>query len=194
MMKEYLQTLVNIPATESALKRQERYLDKYKELNEEYYNKQMQHVTNLFNRNYYRNYLDTPTAQRMLKQLREQLGEQTRSMRNTSAVMGLTGESMAAMQKNNNKAIDSVMGSLATADVQQKEAALNNYESIRSKLDDFIFNVRLDDMRMRNELNEQIIANKQRGYVPLLNGIADYVGGMADAGMNKWNSKMKDGV
>ena len=154
----------------------------------------MQHVTNLFNRNYYRNYLDTPTAQRMLKQLREQLGEQTRSMRNTSAVMGLTGESMAAMQKNNNKAIDSVMGSLATADVQQKEAALNNYESIRSKLDDFIFNVRLDDMRMRNELNEQIIANKQRGYVPLLNGIADYVGGMADAGMNKWNSKMKDGV
>lgn len=194
MMKEYLHTLVNIPATESALKRQERYLDKYKELNEEYYNKQMQQVTNLFNRNYYRNYLDTPTAQRMLKQLREQLGEQTRTMRNTSTVMGLTGESMAAMQKNNNKAIDSVMGSLATADVQQKEAALNNYESIRSKLDDFIFNVRLDDMAKRNELNEQIIANKQRGYVPLLNGIADYVGGMADAGMNKWNSKMKDGV
>ncbi len=194
MMKEYLHTLVNIPATESALKRQERYLDKYKELNEEYYNKQMQQVTNLFNRNYYRNYLDTPTAQRMLKQLREQLGEQTRSMRNTSAVMGLTGESMAAMQKNNNKAIDSVMGSLATADVQQKEAALYNYENVRSKLDNFIFNMRLDDMRMRNELNEQIIANKQRGYVPLLNGIADYVGGMADAGMNKWNSKMKNGV
>ena len=191
MMKEYLHTLVNIPATESALKRQERYLDKYKELNEEYYNKQMQQVTNLFNRNYYRNYLDTPTAQRMLKQLREQLGEQTRSMRNTSAVMGLTGESMAAMQKNNNKAIDSVMGSLATADVQQKEAALYNYENVRSKLDNFIFNMRLDDMRMRNELNEQIIANKQRGYVPLLNGIADYVGGMAD---NKRKNKMNNGI
>lgn len=191
MMKEYLQTLVHRPVTESAMKRQERYLDKYKELNQEYYNKQMQHVTNMFNRNYYRNYLDTPTAQRMLKQLREQLGEQTRTMRNTSTVMGLTGESMAAMQKNNNKVIDNVMGSLATADVQQKEAALYNYENVRSKLDDFIFNMRLDDMRMRNELNEGKIANKQSGYVSLLNGIADYVGGMAD---NKRKNKMNNGV
>lgn len=194
MVKEYLHTLVNVPATESALKRQKGYLDKYKEFNEEYYNKQMQHATNLFNRNYYRNYLDTPTAQRMLKQLREQLGEQTRSLRNTSTVMGLTGESMAAMQKNNNKAIDGVVGSLATADVQQKEAAQYNYENVRSKLDDFIFNVRLDDMNKCNELRERMIANAQSGYMPLLHGVADFVGDIADAGLDKWRNQIKKGV
>jgi hypothetical protein len=51
--------------------------------------------------------------------------------------------------------------------------------------------MRLDDMRMRNELNEGKIANKQSGYVSLLNGIADYVGGMAD---NKRKNKMNNGV
>lgn len=190
MVKEYLQTLVSVPTTELALKREEEYLDKYKELNQEYYDKQMLHATNLFNRNYYRNYLDTPTAQRMLKQVREQLGEQTRSLRNTSTVMGLTGESMAAMQKNNNKAIDNVVSSLATTDERQKEAALHNYENVRSKLDDFLFNVRKDDMTKRNALNEKFIANKEGAYMPLLHGVLDFVGDIADAGLSKWKEQM----
>lgn len=194
MVKEYLQTLVSVPTTELALKREEEYLDKYKELNQEYYDKQMLHATNLFNRNYYRNYLDTPTAQRMLKQVREQLGEQTRSLRNTSTVMGLTGESMAAMQKNNNKAIDNVVISLATTDERQKEAALHNYENVRSKLDDFLFNVRKDDMTKRNALNEKFIANKEGAYMPLLHGVLDFVGDIADAGLNKWKEQMMKGV
>ena len=154
----------------------------------------MLHATNLFNRNYYRNYLDTPTAQRMLKQVREQLGEQTRSLRNTSTVMGLTGESMAAMQKNNNKAIDNVVISLATTDERQKEAALHNYENVRSKLDDFLFNVRKDDMTKRNALNEKFIANKEGAYMPLLHGVLDFVGDIADAGLNKWKEQMMKGV
>ena len=190
MVKEYLQTLVSVPTTELALKREEEYLDKYKELNQEYYDKQMLHATNLFNRNYYRNYLDTPTAQRMLKQVREQLGEQTRSLRNTSTVMGLTGESMAAMQKNNNKTIDNVVSSLATTDERQKEAALHNYENVRSKLDDFLFNVRKDDMTKRNALNEKFIANKEGAYMPLLHGVLDFVGDIADAGLSKWKEQM----
>ena len=194
MVKEYLQTLVSVPTTELALKREEEYLDKYKELNQEYYDKQMLHATNLFNRNYYRNYLDTPTAQRMLKQVREQLGEQTRSLRNTSTVMGLTGESMAAMQKNNNKAIDNVVISLATTDERQKEAALHNYENVRSKLDDFLFNVRKEDMTKRNALNEKFIANKEGAYIPLLHGVLDFVGDIADAGLNKWKEQMMKGV
>ena len=194
MVKEYLQSLVSVPTTELALKREEEYLDKYKELNQEYYDKQMLHATNLFNRNYYRNYLDTPTAQRMLKQVREQLGEQTRSLRNTSTVMGLTGESMAAMQKNNNKAIDNVVISLATTDERQKEAALHNYENVRSKLDDFLFNVRKEDMTKRNALNEKFIANKEGAYIPLLHGVLDFVGDIADAGLNKWKEQMMKGV
>ena len=140
----------------------------------------MQYATNLFNKNYYRNYLDTPTAQRMLKEAREMLGEQTRSLRNTSTVMGLTGESMAAMQKNNNKMLDNMVNSLSVADVQAKEKALYDYDKVRSKLDDFIFTMRMDDAVKRNAIKEQSAQNMTTVISPYFNQILDMLGGKID--------------
>ncbi|MBR2378185.1 MAG: hypothetical protein IKA91_01965 [Bacteroidaceae bacterium] len=154
-----------------ALRRQRAYQQKYNELNKAYYDKEMQYATNLFNRNYYRNYMDTPTAQRMLKQVRDMLGEQTRSLRNTSTVMGLTGESLAAMQKSNNKALDRMVGSLSTVDVQEKERALLNYEKVRSKLDNFMFNVRMDDAVKQNAFDEQEVQNRLNVLSPYIEDI-----------------------
>ncbi|MBO7318365.1 MAG: hypothetical protein J6U43_06580 [Bacteroidales bacterium] len=175
MVTELLQGLVQVPMSLLAQTQQERYLNEYNKLSKEYYNKEMQRANNLFNRSYYRNYLDTAPAQRMLKQLREQLGEQTRAMRNTANVMGLTGESLGAIQKSNNKAIDQAFGALASADAQQKENALLNYESVRSKLDNFLFNTRLEDLNKRMQLS-----NKQGAFMPLLNGMMGYIGTLAD--------------
>ena len=39
------------------------------------YQRQMDNATTAFNRNYYRNYLDSANARNMLKRVREQLGE-----------------------------------------------------------------------------------------------------------------------
>ncbi|MBR6758001.1 MAG: hypothetical protein IKM35_05960 [Bacteroidaceae bacterium] len=165
---------------EEAVKRQRDYQKEYNKLNKAYYDKQMQYATNLFNKNYYRNYLDTPTAQRMLKEAREMLGEQTRSLRNTSTVMGLTGESMAAMQKNNNKMLDNMVNSLSVADVQAKEKALYDYDKVRSKLDDFIFTMRMDDAVKRNAIKEQSAQNMTTVISPYFNQILDMLGGKID--------------
>lgn len=165
---------------EEAVKRQRDYQKEYNKLNKAYYDKQMQYATNLFNKNYYRNYLDTPTAQRMLKEAREMLGEQTRSLRNTSTVMGLTGESMAAMQKNNNKMLDNMVNSLSVADVQAKEKALYDYDKVRSKLDDFIFTMRMDDAVKRNAIKEQSAQNMTTVISPYFNQILGMLGGKID--------------
>jgi DNA-binding ferritin-like protein (Dps family) len=168
MVQNLLKTMYKYVVDQEELKRQKMYQERYNKLNKEYYDKEMQYATNLFNRNYYRNYLDTPVAQRMLKQVRDMLGEQTRSLRNTSTVMGLTGESLAAMQKSNNKALDNMVGTLSNADVQEKERALFNYDKVRSKLDNFMFNVRMDDTVKQNAFDEQDVQNK-------LNAISPYI-------------------
>lgn len=165
---------------EEAVKRQRDYQKEYNKLNKAYYDKQMQYATNLFNKNYYRNYLDTPTAQRMLKEAREMLGEQTRSLRNTSTVMGLTGESMAAMQKNNNKMLDNMVNGLSVADVQAKEKALYDYDKVRSKLDDFIFTMRMDDAVKQNAIKEQSAQNMTTVISPYFNQILGMLGGKID--------------
>lgn len=69
---------------------QRRYNERANNLANAYYDKEAHYASNLFNRNYYRDYLQTPMAQNMLKQVRNQLGNQLQTMRNTSNVMGLT--------------------------------------------------------------------------------------------------------
>lgn len=176
MLTDFLQRLGGYGITDWSLNRQKEFLNKSEALDKEYYDKQMKQATNLFNRNYYRNYLDTPTAQHLLKQLREQLGEQTRSMRNTATAMGLTGQSMAAIQKNNNATIDGVVGRLATADVQEKERALQTYDNVRSKLDAFLFDRSKDYMTKRFELKEQRINNLLGLITPTLDSLVKKIG------------------
>ena len=103
-----------------------------------YYQRQMDNVTSEFNRNYYRNYLDNANARNMLKQVREQLGEQSKAARNRAAVTGATGEAVAAVQKYNNRALDNVVGSLAAAEETGRESAASLYDTQRQQLDNLM--------------------------------------------------------
>ena len=150
---------------------QRRYNERANNLANAYYDKEAQYASNLFNRNYYRDYLQTPMAQNMLKQL----GNQLQTMRNTSNVMGLTGESMAAMQKNNNQMLDSVAGKLAEMDVMQKDRALNSYENVRNRLGNFVFNLEMDKLNRERALEEQKYKNIYNLFSPLQSMAQSYV-------------------
>ncbi len=154
---------------------QRRYNERANNLANAYYDKEAQYASNLFNRNYYRDYLQTPMAQNMLKQVRNQLGNQLQTMRNTSNVMGLTGESMAAMQKNNNQMLDSVAGKLAEMDVMQKDRALNSYENVRNRLGNFVFNLEMDKLNRERALEEQKYKNIYNLFSPLQSMAQSYV-------------------
>lgn len=103
----------------------------------QHYKQQMGDATSAFNRNYYRNYLDNSNARNMLKRVREQLGEQTKAMRNAAVVTGATPEAAVAAQKNNNRVLDSVVGTLANVDADAKSRAENAYEARKQQLADF---------------------------------------------------------
>ncbi|MBE6307477.1 MAG: hypothetical protein E7084_07485 [Bacteroidales bacterium] len=138
-----------------ATQNQRDYGEMYRRLARQYRNNRLASASNLFNRRYYTNYLDTPTAQNMLKQVREQLGDQSRAMRNQRVVTGATGESLAALQKNNNRVMDSAVGTLATADMNMKERALQDYAQAREKADDMMLKVELDGLMRENvQLNK----------------------------------------
>lgn len=103
----------------------------------QHYNQQMDNATSAFNRSYYRNYLDNSNARNMLKRVREQLNEQTKAMRNTAVVTGATPEATIAAQKNNNRVLDSVVGTLANIDANAKSRAESVYEARKQQLDNF---------------------------------------------------------
>ena len=147
-----------------ATQNQQDYGEMYRRLARQYRNNRLASASNLFNRRYYTNYLDTPTAQNMLKQVREQLGDQSRAMRNQRVVTGATGESLAALQKNNNRVMDSTVGTLATADMNMKERALQDYAQAREKADDMMFKVELDGV-MRENVQQNKSDENNRNYL-----------------------------
>ncbi|MBP3671194.1 MAG: hypothetical protein J6J06_04440 [Bacteroidaceae bacterium] len=147
-----------------ATQNQRDYGEMYRRLARQYRNNRLASASNLFNRRYYTNYLDTPTAQNMLKQVREQLGDQSRAMRNQRVVTGATGESLAALQKNNNRVMDSAVGTLATADMNMKERALQDYAQAREKADDMMFKVELDGL-MRENVQQNKSDENNRNYL-----------------------------
>lgn len=129
------------------------YNEEKLEKQQEYYTRQMNNATSLFNRLYYRDYVNTPQAQNMLKHVRKQLDEQSKALRNTSVVMGYTPEAMIAKQKSNNQLLDNVVSTLSAADAQQKEKAMYNYENMRNRMEDFLHAANMENML--NEFNVQ---------------------------------------
>lgn len=151
-----------------ATQNQRDYSEMYKRLARQYRNNQLASAANLFNRRYYTNYLDTPTAQNMLKQVREQLGDQSRAMRNQRVVTGATGESLAALQKNNNRVMDSAVGTLAATDMGVKERAMQDYARTREKADDMMLKVELDGMMRENTQQNKKDENDRNYMIDLL--------------------------
>ena len=138
MLNYLLGSTLGMLSQNVALGHQNDYLDKQLDMQQKYVKEQLNNATSLFNRNYYRNFLEAPSARNMLKRVQEQLNEQSRALRNTAVVTGATGQNIAAVQKANNKALDEVIGTLASADAQNKERHLLNYENTRNKLNEYL--------------------------------------------------------
>lgn len=138
MWKTFLNATSNLASQGVSLYKKNQMLDKQWDLQNDYVKNQLNNATSMFNREYYKNYLDTPSAQNMLKRVREQLDEQNRAMRNTAVLTGATPQAMAARQRVDNKALDGAVSTLATADAQNKQHILDNYEKRRNQLNDYL--------------------------------------------------------
>lgn len=148
-IKQYTQPFFSFIAQQNDFNRQSQAAEGRYNVLMQHYNQQMSDATSAFNRSYYRNYLDNSNARNMLKRVREQLGDQTKALRNAAVVTGATPEAVAAVQKNNNSVLDNVVGTLANVDAESKVRAENAYEARKQQLGDLRLGASL------NRYNEQ---------------------------------------
>lgn len=157
----------------------------------DYYRQQMNNATSAFNRDYYRNYLDNANSRNMLKRVREQLGEQAKAARNRAAITGATGESVAAMQKNNNRTLDYMAGSLAAADEASKERAAMSYDMQQQQLNNMMMTSTMkyyDDISSINKAKQDSWKKLLMGDSNILKRLADFIRQQPEN--NAWSEQM----
>ena len=95
--------------------------------NQKRYEQKLSQLDSLFNRNYYSNILDRSDVRGLLGNLREQMSETTRNLKNKATITGATPETVVTVQKSQNQ-------------------AYGNYLSARSALEDFYRPLKSDYM------------------------------------------------
>lgn len=139
MWTSLINSTANFLTNEAFIRKKKEELDNNYARQQDYALKRLNEAASVFNRNYYRNYLETPSARNMLKQVREQMNEQSRAMRNTAVITGAAPQVVAsAVQNANNKALDKAIGTMSVADAQNKHRYLVNYEDTRNRLNDYL--------------------------------------------------------
>ena len=105
--------------------------------NQKRYEQKLSQLDSLFNRNYYSNILDRSDVRGLLGNLREQMSETTRNLKNKATITGATPETVVTVQKSQNQAYGNAVSQIASQAATWKENTLQNYLSARSALEDF---------------------------------------------------------
>lgn len=160
MLEEMFSSLAIYGLKDVIRKNKEKHVEDLFDIHKQNYDAQMTNARTLFDKSYYSSYLDNPTARNMLKRVQEQMNSKSKSLRNTAAVMGYTPESLAIAQKENNRALDSMIGNLAQADVAAKERAVYAYDKRRNTLDDYLYKAKMSKLESEYELKKEYLNDK----------------------------------
>lgn len=144
-----LASLGGLAMNYSAYQRGNRATDKF--LSEQ--KQSAQKLDNMFNREYYQNYLDRSDSQNLLSNMRDQLSQQSKQLRNTAAVTGATPEATVAAQKYQTEALGKAAGAIAANGASWKSSLLNSYLSARGNINNRIADVQ----NARNRTNLEAV-------------------------------------
>ncbi len=97
--------------------------------------KQREESRRWFDLQYNQDPLQRADSQRLLNKTMEAIRDRNREAEATKAVVGGTDESVAATKAANAKALSDTMGSIAAANEQRKENAVNTYRNEQSAFD-----------------------------------------------------------
>lgn len=103
-------------------------------------NDEEKRLDNLFNQEYYQNYLNRSDAQGMLSTLRNRNTQQNTVMRNNAVVMGATPEVLAAQQKTLADSYGQSINDMAANADNWKSNVLGNYNNGKSHIADMRYN------------------------------------------------------
>ena len=121
------------------------------------YNRRLTDARSLFNRNYYRTYIDNVDARNLMDRTQEQLRERTRAMYNSAVVTGDSSGAVGLLHRNNNKTLKEVETALDGTHQQQQNQAKSAYENSRKSLADYI-------QEAKTQRDEKLDAISSDGY------------------------------
>ncbi len=104
--------------------------------NQEAYEKRVAEMNGLFNRDYYSNLLDRSDVKGLLGNLRNQVAETTRNLKQQASVTGATPEQIAATQRIQSQAYGNAVSQVASQATAWKENVLRNYLTARNAIDE----------------------------------------------------------
>lgn len=146
------------------------------------YNRKLNEAKSLFDRNYYRTYMDGVEERKIMERAQEQLRERTRAMYNTSVVTGDNSGAVGMLHRSNNNAMKQVETTLAENDNVQRRQAKNQYENSYRSLTDYIQEAKID----RGAKNYALSRSKDNNYMTLLRPFSNYVGQHFNSGLSQW--------
>ncbi|RHJ77706.1 hypothetical protein [Parabacteroides sp. AM08-6] len=97
-------------------------------------NEEKTYNENLFNKEYYSDPLERSDSAALLRNLRKELKERSKSSAATAAVIGATPEAVLADKEAGNKIISDTMSNLGAMNAQYKDNVMNRYLNQRQNL------------------------------------------------------------
>ena len=104
-------------------------------------------ATNLYNRDFYKDYTQTASAQSALRKAREVYDNYTNKLKATQAVTGGTQESVAAAKAAANKSIADATANIAAAGENSAQRAQDRYNAQKDSIDNARANIEADKAR-----------------------------------------------
>ena len=115
----------------------------------------------IFNKNYYADYLNRKDVGNALATVRDNLRMSNSTAQNGAAVLGSTQESIAAEKANNAKSMTDAISGLSAAGEQYKDSILNNYTAQKNNL----ANLRMGLYDKRAESAENVASSATQALV-----------------------------
>ena len=101
-----------------------------------YLNEQDAENTALYNKDYYSDYTQRSDTQKLMKQLRDNLGKNNKRAENMAVVTGATPEQQAVTKEQSNKVISDTFSNIGAMGQQWKDQVSNRYLSRRQNIAD----------------------------------------------------------
>ncbi|MBQ7818311.1 MAG: hypothetical protein IJ341_01290 [Bacteroidales bacterium] len=130
-------------------------------------------LRNLFNSEYYKDYIERADVQHLINSAKELQKENTQLLKKRATIMGGTDEFIGANQKNNNQNMASLFGNLAAQGTTWKDNIYNNYLNRNSDFTNKRFGAYTNMANLFQNSSANALSEAGKGFVHIDNALAN---------------------
>lgn len=154
MVGNFLNSVFDYIAKQNERNNQHAMIEHEYDLRKKDYNRRLAEAESLFDRNYYRNYMDDVETRHLIDRTQQQLQERTRAMYNSAVVTGDNTSSIGAMHRRNNTAMQQLDAGFGQSQQQQRKQVKEGYDNTKRTLMDYIRDAKNDRTKKHYAVNQ----------------------------------------